>query len=206
MTTETTSISTTNPIKTHILLLPYIWVLVSFLIFMFTYNPIQDFLYAFKIIIVFPLLILWLLISLVIFVVFVTSALRLWRYKTFLISLGYSVIYILLVVLLVIYGSWLTIKIRFEIKRTYYERIVFEIYSGQRNTAKNDRIIIDEGPPLRVAFHLQSGTLDHWCGIVYDPTGEIINTIKLKSIVPLFGAGIYRAEKLDDYWYIFWFT
>jgi hypothetical protein len=71
---------------------------------------------------------------------------------------------------------------------------------------------IDQGPPVRIAF-VWGGHLDNWYGVVYDPTGKVLEATKsgiswlswndhsFTNVKKLFGSGLISAEHLTDSWY-----
>ncbi len=77
--------------------------------------------------------------------------------------------------------------------------------------------IIDEGPPVRVAFSW-GGIIDNWHGIVYDPTGEVLkanqfkrdwsnwNDPNLHAVKKLFDGDMTSATHLWGPWYYCTFT
>ena len=77
---------------------------------------------------------------------------------------------------------------------------------------------IEPGPPLRVVFVQPGGVLDNWVGIVYDPTGIVINARQfkddwsnwndpaLKEVRQMFGGDLRWVEPLGGPWYRCTFT
>lgn len=78
--------------------------------------------------------------------------------------------------------------------------------------------IVDAGPPARIAFMAPGGVIDNWTGIVYDPSGEVLqaNTFAadwsnwddaaLATVKSLFGGDLYRCEHLKGPFYRCFFT
>ncbi len=70
-------------------------------------------------------------------------------------------------------GSRLTEIIRFRVQRAAYDHVVDKVVAdpGGPGLRKADGLeyIVDEGPPIRVAFVWPGGVIDNWCGVVYDP-------------------------------------
>jgi hypothetical protein len=68
---------------------------------------------------------------------------------------------------------------------------------------------VDLGPPVRVAFHPE-GMLDNWSGIIFDPTGEVMqadgfdargNFVAPERITKLFGGDLVGCRHLwRDYY------
>lgn len=68
---------------------------------------------------------------------------------------------------------------------------------------------VDRGPPLRVAFNPE-GMLDNWSGIVFDPTGEVMQADGFDAsgrfrapdrITKLFGGDLVSCRRLwGDYY------
>ena len=101
--------------------------------------------------------------------------------------------------------------------RAAYDRVVAaEIAkpSGGRPTTRSDHIV-DEGPPIRVAFPWPGGIFDNWCGVVYDPTGVVMNvngtqlgTDEWRSspITRLFGGDMTECRRLSATYFKCCFT
>lgn len=107
-------------------------------------------------------------------------------------------------------------RTRFDLMRPSYERRLQQIISahehGARGNANRPDYIIDRGPPVRVAFMWQSGVIDNWVGLVYDPTGVVMRAngsdgdIGLGPVRKLFGGDIVASRHLQDHWYLCSFT
>ena len=78
---------------------------------------------------------------------------------------------------------------------------------------------VDPGPPVRVAFVLAPGRfIDNWCGVVYDPSGEVMQAnqfdgswnswdVQVPSrIIGLFGGDMLGCRPLDAPYYHCCFT
>jgi hypothetical protein len=76
-------------------------------------------------------------------------------------------------------------------------------------------VIVEPGPPVRIAFMTDPGFLDNWSGIVFDPTGAVMQadgwdaTGKFRapaSITELFGGDIVSCRHLSGDYYHCSFT
>ena len=107
---------------------------------------------------------------------------------------------------------------KFWREKTHYQSVVAKVVASEDNPEFNHPIIVDSGPPLRVAFSW-GGILDNWRGIVYDPTGEVMkanildvntwsnrNDPDYASVARFFGGTLIRAQHLEGDWYLCWFT
>ena len=113
-------------------------------------------------------------------------------------------------------------RTRFALVRPSYEKRLQEILqSYERGTPIKSRYAqyeIDLGPPVRVAFTWQAGVTDNWVGLVYDPTGIVMNANQFKRdqsnwnepslahVKHLFGGDIFQTRHLKDNWYLCFFT
>lgn len=116
-------------------------------------------------------------------------------------------------------GHSLTEYIRFSWYRTSYDRIVSHI-DQQPLTDGLDHdedidFILDPGPPRRVAFIWPGGLMDNWCGIVFDPTNDVlkINQQGLWSdewrasyITKLFGGDMTSCRTISTPYYMCCFS
>lgn len=139
-------------------------------------------------------------------------------------SLILAVSVLLIGAVLSFYGQWLGRLIRFQLLKPHYERVLTRLREragggtvrlGELDTRE---YIVEPGPPLRVAFIWPGGFLDNWCGVVYDPLGEVMkanlfkedwsnwNALELQRVKILLGGDIYRCEHLYGDWYFCWFT
>jgi hypothetical protein len=112
---------------------------------------------------------------------------------------------------------FLSQDVRFLISKAHYERRLEEILTG-KVTRCADVAGIEFGPPDRVAFYWKRGVTDNWVGLVYDPSGEVLQARefrrdwsnwsdpKLEKVRDLFGGAMYNARHLTGPWYICWFT
>ena len=87
-----------------------------------------------------------------------------------------------------------------------HERYVEKLLSGDQVDLFTYDCRVDEGPPMRIAFSW-GGLLGTWYGIVYDPTGEVMNANKEgAAALELFGDFLTSSQHLWDDWYFCWFT
>lgn len=74
-------------------------------------------------------------------------------------------------------GSHLGDLTRLAVNQTAYQRIIAQARSAPNNSETSEYVGItywvDHGPPVRVAFNPE-GMLDNWSGIIYDPTGDVM--------------------------------
>jgi hypothetical protein len=107
---------------------------------------------------------------------------------------------------------------KFYLHKRNYEIRVGEIVHLGQSKATSDACnhsfdyCIDPGPPVRVAY-VWGGHLDNWHGVVYDPTGEVLEATKsgigLSSrndpspinVKKLFSSHLISAEHLTGFWY-----
>jgi len=87
-----------------------------------------------------------------------------------------------------------------------YSRIVSDVLNG-RESGCHDSCIIDDGPPVRVAFSW-GGLTDNWGGVCYDPSGSIleVNQSNTGAMRELFGGELTSVKHLWDGWYYCSFT
>ena len=105
---------------------------------------------------------------------------------------------------------------RFWVERGRYQARVDEILAApvaRRAALAGNDCRLDPGPPLRVAFVLPGGILDHWTAVVYDPTGRVVASNRplereqaAGSPRMLFGGLMTHALPLGGPWYRCWFT
>ena len=79
-------------------------------------------------------------------------------------------------------------------------------------------VVVDSGPPKRLAFLQPGGIIDNWEGIVHDPTGAVAQARGWRydrgeqeftsppAVRGLFGGDIVRCEHVRGPWYRCWFT
>lgn len=117
-------------------------------------------------------------------------------------------------------GDDLVVRYRFRRNAAEYDRIVAQARDGALAAPQGEmngvHYVIDNGPPIRVAFPQPGGLLDNWEGIVYDPTGEVLKargwavdgtTFSAPSeIVGLFGGDIVTCSHLNGNYYRCRFT
>lgn len=74
-------------------------------------------------------------------------------------------------------GSYAGTFLRLIVNRAHYEAIIrkAQVIKSPAWFAEDRGVTFstDSGPPLRVAFN-QEGFLDNWSGIIYDPTGKVM--------------------------------
>ena len=115
-------------------------------------------------------------------------------------------------------GGWLTERYRFSSERPTYDRIVAAVdistsHIGPR-TENGVTYLVDPGPPTRVAFIWPGGVIDNWCGVVHDPSGEVMKVNGLdtfsdawrsSTVTALFGGDMVecRAMAAPYYWCCF---
>jgi hypothetical protein len=114
---------------------------------------------------------------------------------------------------------------KFAHERTVYDRVVARAQRETRrdgmsgssafHTGEGVPYMIDFGPPRRVAFSY-GGLVDNWCGVVFDPTGEVL---KINDLPPggspgwrnhpmtkLFGGDMTSCRPLESPYYFCCFT
>ena len=114
-------------------------------------------------------------------------------------------------------------RIRFAWLRPKYEARLKEILATLETDAGASArgfpdCVLDEGPPIRVAFFWHRGVVDNWVGLVHDPTGGVLKANefkrdwsnwsdpKLRPVKQMFGGDMYRARNVGKNWYLCWFT
>lgn len=97
-------------------------------------------------------------------------------------------------------------RVWFEIRRNHYERLLAE--ATARGTVPLETGHTDDGPPRRFAFYWIRGIIDNWSGVVFDPSGDVMNVNNNPQAAErwLFGGEMYRCESLGSDWYLCWFT
>ena len=103
----------------------------------------------------------------------------------------------------------------FQIRKPHFERLLSEAQdSGE---IPNGEGYVDGGQPTRFAFFWIRGVVDNWVGVVYDPTGIVMDVNQASGwedlrdprwaeAVALFGGTLYKTERLEGHWYLCWFT
>jgi hypothetical protein len=107
---------------------------------------------------------------------------------------------------------------KFYLYKRNYETSVGEIIQFRQSKSTSDACnhsfdyCIDPGPPVRVAY-VWGGHLDNWYGVVYDPTGEVLESTKSgiswssrndpssKNFKMLFSSHLISAKHLTGSWY-----
>lgn len=110
---------------------------------------------------------------------------------------------------------------RFERNLPRYQRAVTMVRRDRLGPGTHHSgvmFVVDEGPPVRVAFPWPGGVIDNWQGIVYDPTGEVLKANRfgrtwstsgdppLAGVVKLFGGDMFYCEAVRRPWYFCQFT
>jgi hypothetical protein len=120
-------------------------------------------------------------------------------------------------------GDELRMRWEFERLEPQFRIIVDQLkksapLKGGRHMYQSTPYIVEPGPPLRVAFPRPGGILDNWCGIVYDPSGEVLKARQFKSdysnwddpslqhVKQLFGGDLKYSVHLRGHFYRCWFT
>ena len=109
-------------------------------------------------------------------------------------------------------GNLAATYIRLAIRYSVYQTIVDRARHGQaddRAPFQSVRYQIDPGPPVRVAFD-GDGILDNWSGIVFDPTGDVLQADGFDAagkfhapdrVTRLFGGDLVSCRRLwRDYY------
>jgi hypothetical protein len=83
---------------------------------------------------------------------------------------------------------------------------------------KRARYIVEPGPVLRVAFILPGGILDNWRGLIYDPSGQVLEAQRfrkdwsnwddpeLAAIKAMFGGDMRNCRHVRGAWHLCLFT
>jgi hypothetical protein len=113
---------------------------------------------------------------------------------------------------------------RFYLNKPWYEQTVEQLQQIPRSQYKDqfyhldNGVIVDQGPPLRIAFQLPGGLLDNFQAIVYDPSEYVMranqfkadwsnwNDTELKPVKELFGGEMFHCDLIEDNWYLCSFT
>jgi hypothetical protein len=116
-----------------------------------------------------------------------------------------------------LHGPAIGLSIRFHMLKSTYERAVASIEAGK--VPDTDlRVLVDKGPPIRVAFPWPGGILDNWSGVVYDPSGLVRKAMMLRKdlsnlhdpafrdVTGLFGGDLCYCKSLGGNWYFCGFT
>ncbi|MFT5467646.1 MAG: hypothetical protein ACI8UO_002752 [Verrucomicrobiales bacterium] len=103
--------------------------------------------------------------------------------------------------------GWLT-GAHFRVWRmeSSYEAEVARILamSDEELKAYKGSVEVEAGPPRRVAFSW-GGIIDNWIGVVYDPSGQVLN-VDQAEVRSLFGGDLQAAYHLWGPWYYCVFT
>ena len=104
-------------------------------------------------------------------------------------------------------GSRTVLDFRFKSYRPAYDSIVATLPKYPDNLTQyigpTGEYWVDPGPPVRVGFVLPPGRfLYNWCGVVYDPTGQMV----LGGPVHIFGVKLLGCSSIDAPYYHCCFT
>jgi hypothetical protein len=114
-------------------------------------------------------------------------------------------------------GDRVTERIRFARQRGAYDRIVAKAQGGAVTRGELDGVSyeVDPGPPVRLAFPWPGGIVDNWCGVVHDPSGDVmkVNTFgawsdewRRSPVTQLFGGDMFACKVMDGPYYMCCFT
>jgi hypothetical protein len=114
-------------------------------------------------------------------------------------------------------GGVLTEKIRFAVYRPYYDEVVATVEGRSPDgfaMLRGHIYLVDDGPPVRVAFMWPGGVIDNWCGVVHDPSAEVLKVNDLTDedawrrspITHLFQGDMISCHVLDAPYYLCCFT
>lgn len=116
------------------------------------------------------------------------------------------------------FGKTFGAHFKFWRNNEHYQSVVDQVSNGADGSTIPYPVVIDPGPPQRVAFSW-GGILDNWRGIVHDPSGEVMKAnildrttwsnrddIAYASVSGLFGGTLIKAQHLTGDWYLCWFT
>lgn len=117
------------------------------------------------------------------------------------------------------YGDDISFGGYFYWHKSQYEAVIARVSSAAECPPLNSDNAgwdVDCGPPRRIAFPMPGGIIDNWVGVVYDPTGLVmeVNQVDLKDlknpkfahVVGLFGGDMIYARHLFGHWYMCSFT
>ncbi len=117
------------------------------------------------------------------------------------------------------YGYDISFYSYFYWHKSQYEAVIAQVNSStdcQSLLLDKFRTRVDCNSPRRVAIPMPGGIIDNWVGIVYDPTGLVMQANKvpmadLKNpkyayVVGLFGGDMISARHLFGHWYVCSFT
>jgi hypothetical protein len=120
-------------------------------------------------------------------------------------------------------GAGLLFQWRFMRMRTALDDLAADLSRSPSIVTKEDhsrlgRYVVDAGPPLRYAVPLPGGLIDNWCGIVHDPSGEVLQVNRfydgdaswedpvLADVKKLFGGDMFWCEHVESTYYRCCFT
>lgn len=121
------------------------------------------------------------------------------------------------------YGTHWLMRTRFEHRLPGYRLAVATLQkqpqsAGWHHDGRAGDFVVDSGPPLRVAFPWPGGMLDNWQGIVYDPSGVVLQAGQFRSdwsnfedpalqrVKRMFGGDMHHCEAMGGPWYFCQFT
>lgn len=118
-----------------------------------------------------------------------------------------------------VYGDEISFYSYFYWHKSQYEEVIARVNSSTEcppQKPENQKWTVDCGSPRRVAFSMPGGIIDNWIGIVYDPTGLVmqanqvpmadLKNPKYAYVVGLFGGDMTYARHLFGPWYLCSFT
>jgi hypothetical protein len=109
-------------------------------------------------------------------------------------------------------GDTLLFRARFSEARAGLEAALRE---ESLAAGRTDALVVDSGPPLRLAWRLPGGITDNWEAVVYDPTGAVASARGITSagsftaagdIVNIFGGALVECQPVARPYYRCWFT
>lgn len=117
------------------------------------------------------------------------------------------------------YGYDISLYSYFYWHKSEYEAVIAQVNASstcQPLLSDKFKTTVDCASPRRVAFPMPGGIIDNWVGIVYDPTGLVMqaNQVpmadlkdpKYAYVVGLFGGDMTFARHLFGPWYVCSFT
>lgn len=88
--------------------------------------------------------------------------------------------------------------------RARFEAIIARARAGTATEEDSRRYTVDQGPPVRVAFD-PDGIIDNWSGVIYDPTGVVMQAkgfdaagrlIGPETVIALFGGDLVGCRPI----------
>jgi hypothetical protein len=118
-----------------------------------------------------------------------------------------------------VYGDDISFYSYFYWHKNQYEDVIARVNSSAECSPRNSEKLIwvvDCRSPRRIAFPMPGGITDNWVGIIYDPTGLVmqanqvpmsdIKDLKYAYVVGLFSGDMTSARHLFGPWYVCSFT